>query len=623
MAVSDDHNQHDDANSLDESDLDRYGVWVKAGPEDVVESDSEDGSFELADLGEEMLADSDESLLELDIEGDISEIGETESMDSGLEALDFASDDSSGDIADGALDVALDDDIPVADDLGDDDLSLEEISLDDVDLTETDDLADAEDAADDGLPTLDQDDLTIDFDEVVEAAPEEVVDLDDGASGEGIVDDDLSIEEDLPDDLDDLTLDLESLDVDSFDEPTTGEPVRVDDVEDADDVGEVEDIADLPEEIDLSTLPGDEPALEEFLPVESADEEEIELLELGDDAAADPDPLSDDLDLDMLDEIDSGSDLLDLSDTDEPVAPSAPAAGVGSDDRSLSLLESIERELSSIRNELADLKSELAVLRAPGASVAEETPPVSAVGLIDPDAGGFFEEEEDEDETIALTGAELDNIMNTAEFTEETGRPTEVDDLIALAGAEPTQEIQEIVLEESPEESDPIELDLGSVSEDPLAGSEDQIQALADMDIDAELAEIEELEDTTESHAMGSSSASTDDELPELEIDTEPLGDLPSDDLSDVADLSLEADLPADLSVPETPTVDVEDLAPREPVPTDDAGLPDNLKGELKSVLGYMDQLLESLPEDKIEEFAKSEHFDVYKRLFEELGLEQ
>jgi hypothetical protein len=34
-----------------------------------------------------------------------------------------------------------------------------------------------------------------------------------------------------------------------------------------------------------------------------------------------------------------------------------------------------------------------------------------------------------------------------------------------------------------------------------------------------------------------------------------------------------------------------------------------------------MDQLLESLPEDKIEEFAKSEYFDTYKKLFEELGL--
>ena len=31
---------------------------------------------------------------------------------------------------------------------------------------------------------------------------------------------------------------------------------------------------------------------------------------------------------------------------------------------------------------------------------------------------------------------------------------------------------------------------------------------------------------------------------------------------------------------------------------------------------------LDALPEDKIEEFAQSEHFGVYKKLFEELGLE-
>ncbi|MFW5795770.1 MAG: hypothetical protein ACOCV0_01090, partial [Alkalispirochaeta sp.] len=52
------------------------------------------------------------------------------------------------------------------------------------------------------------------------------------------------------------------------------------------------------------------------------------------------------------------------------------------------------------------------------------------------------------------------------------------------------------------------------------------------------------------------------------------------------------------------------------------ADLPDDLKEEIRSVLSYMDQLLEALPDDKIEEFAQSEHFDVYKRLFEELGLE-
>jgi hypothetical protein len=34
-----------------------------------------------------------------------------------------------------------------------------------------------------------------------------------------------------------------------------------------------------------------------------------------------------------------------------------------------------------------------------------------------------------------------------------------------------------------------------------------------------------------------------------------------------------------------------------------------------------MDQLLESLPDEKIEEFARSEYFDTYKKLFKELGL--
>ena len=50
--------------------------------------------------------------------------------------------------------------------------------------------------------------------------------------------------------------------------------------------------------------------------------------------------------------------------------------------------------------------------------------------------------------------------------------------------------------------------------------------------------------------------------------------------------------------------------------------LPEDLKQEIRSVLSYMDQLLEALPDDKIEEFAHSEHFEVYRRLFEELGLE-
>jgi hypothetical protein len=47
----------------------------------------------------------------------------------------------------------------------------------------------------------------------------------------------------------------------------------------------------------------------------------------------------------------------------------------------------------------------------------------------------------------------------------------------------------------------------------------------------------------------------------------------------------------------------------------------DKLKSDIRSVLSYLDALLDSLPEEKIEEFAHSQHFDTYKRLFEELGL--
>ena len=49
--------------------------------------------------------------------------------------------------------------------------------------------------------------------------------------------------------------------------------------------------------------------------------------------------------------------------------------------------------------------------------------------------------------------------------------------------------------------------------------------------------------------------------------------------------------------------------------------LSEDLKSEIKSVLSYMDQLLENLPENKIAEFAQSEQFDTYKKLFKELGL--
>ncbi len=42
---------------------------------------------------------------------------------------------------------------------------------------------------------------------------------------------------------------------------------------------------------------------------------------------------------------------------------------------------------------------------------------------------------------------------------------------------------------------------------------------------------------------------------------------------------------------------------------------------ELRTIIGYMDELLEELPQRKVEEFAHSQYFELYERLFDDLGL--
>ena len=60
---------------------------------------------------------------------------------------------------------------------------------------------------------------------------------------------------------------------------------------------------------------------------------------------------------------------------------------------------------------------------------------------------------------------------------------------------------------------------------------------------------------------------------------------------------------------------------------TDEAGkaeslsIPGKLQDEIKDVLKYMDELLDWLPHKKVQEFERSEHFEVYRRIFEELGI--
>jgi len=80
----------------------------------------------------------------------------------------------------------------------------------------------------------------------------------------------------------------------------------------------------------------------------------------------------------------------------------------------------------------------------------------------------------------------------------------------------------------------------------------------------------------------------------------------------------LEEAAPAEIPAQETPA------SPVASAPVSAGGesvIDEALKNEIKDLLLYMDQLLESLPDEKVNEFAASEKFDTYKKVFKELDL--
>ena len=81
------------------------------------------------------------------------------------------------------------------------------------------------------------------------------------------------------------------------------------------------------------------------------------------------------------------------------------------------LLKTIAGELAAIKDELVSLRSQFSTLKASQALDTQQETIDTGHEEAQNAAGGFFDEEEDD--TIALTGDELDNILNTADFTEE------------------------------------------------------------------------------------------------------------------------------------------------------------------------------------------------------------
>lgn len=345
------------------------------------------------------------------------------------------------------------------------------------------------------------------------------------------------------------------------------------------------------------------------------------------------------------------------------------------------ILNKIAEELASLKSEINGLKDEFEELKKNGASSSQktenqdiETPEIAAeeapveetaAETKEPDSDekedtGFFNDT-DEDDTIALSGDELSNILNSAEFTshdaeaisgeenetdtpaEEIEEPVETEEE-AVSDTQPEEEITVPAAAENPEEPD------AAVPEELSGSGIQEIENGAQTDSEPELEQPEESVSQEEAKAT-----ITDEDIPSptleslniqnTEIKDEPLTEDNIEYLTSEVpeELREEEDENLETGISEHPVENVFSNWEASPVPEPDeqacqkpqespadapaeikdrsSEIPADMKAEIKSVLAYMDQLLENLPEDKIAEFAQSEQFETYKKLFAELGL--
>ncbi len=364
-----------DGFGLSEDMLEQYGVWIKVEPEIISEGDTQ-SSF------------SDKPSSKSSGFKDLDEIPEEEPAFS-----------SSG----------------------------EDISLEDLDIPKEEEIGEAfgtrqeeEHLSADESHEM----LSSELESIEDELPEEPLDMEsddfkDEIMGEG-VNEDIGMEEpielasseiDIGGELDDSGLDeIESVDEDTSDSGPIGGIDELPDI-DFENVTDMESDEDITDIKDSETLP--EIGSEEPLP-------ELEMEEIfettGDGIAETSDFAGETSDEEVEVPLSSNQYAAGRFDDLEHIE-SEIGSGTTKDDSfpmrdNSSILSKIEKELLAIKTELADIKSELASVRGTRESVASKPQAQKAA-----DAGGFFDEEEDE--TIALTGDELNNILTTAEITEE------------------------------------------------------------------------------------------------------------------------------------------------------------------------------------------------------------
>ena len=212
----------------------------------------------------------------------------------------------------------------------------------------------------------------------------------------------------------------------------------------------------------------------------------------------------------------------------------------------------------------------------------------------------------------ASTAREAASDMVDEPFVFEESAPAEEEDTTSTLSAD---ELANIAASSSPiEESEPLvaEEESFDTSVSETSVSETSVSETSASEAGDETVVIDETDAEKET---GSNIPSTEDILGDTNNEEEDEG---SKGIS-ISEGELDSLLSAEAALAEQNRKQLEEEEKEEPI---NSSIPSNLQKEIKSVLSYMDQLLENLPEEKIAEFAQSEQFETYKKLFKELGLD-
>jgi hypothetical protein len=344
-------------------------------------------------------------------------------------------------------------------------------------------------------------------------------------------------------------IEIEDTNFDEFEAPGSGEEESAETEVESEDIA-IETDNFNSEEPSIDDLTGEDIPTDDFASEDAtADDSTSEELSSTDDFAIGEDAAGDSANTEPENESLESEDL-EMSDFDVPTVKSIEnnidnikenfddAANEGN--LSTHLLMKIANELSSIRGELSELKKEFSLIRSP---LPEEEKH---------EHSGFFQEEEDE--TIALTGDELDNIVNSADFTEESGT------------------------NETPEQDFPMEDESADVSSDLSSTESEEEPAGDDLDIDDSLSmdDIDLAADDFGDDSEAESESAAEDDTAEEEPAADDIAedDLAADDIAEeelATDDITEDDLAIDDIAEEEPAADIteDDIAEEEPAADD------------------------------------------------------